>query len=131
MDKVIKSSDIVKIWVSHKDDEAINELSTKNHNFNDRAVREAVNKRLNELSYAEYVDYDQSRTLVDQLNDILKDETVLEVVVQDNTPNPSLDGANTLLRWNRNVNVRNLNNTSIYYLTSVRDKYYTEEVNNG
>lgn len=128
MDKVIKSSDIVKIWVSHKDDEAISELSAKKHNFNDRAVREAVNKRLNELSYAEYVAYDQSRTLVDQLNDILKDETVLEVVVQDNTPNPSLDGANTLLRWHRDVNVRNLNNTSIYYLTVVRGKYYAEEV---
>ena len=128
MDKVIKSSDIVKIWVSHKDDEAINELIAKKHNFNDRAVCEDVNKRLNELSYAECVDYDHSRSLVDQLNDILKDETVLEVVVRDDTPNPRLDGANTLLRWHRDVNVRNLNNTSIYYMTVVRGKYYTEEV---
>ena len=122
------SKQIVSIWVSHYDAKGWDELAKEEHDWNDKKVREAVYKRANELSWAEAIPYDHSRKLVDQLNEILKDETVIDVYVKDDTPNPNLDGANCLLWWRDIVNRRDLTDDGIYYLTINQNKAYAELV---
>lgn len=126
--KTYTSKQIVSIWVSHYDEKGRDELTKEEHDWNDKKVREVVYKRTNELSWAETIPYDHSRKLVDQLNEILKDETVIEVYVKDDTPNPNLDGANCLLWWRDIVNRRDLTDDGIYYLTINQNKAYAELV---
>ena len=126
--KTYTSQQIVNIWVSHYDAKGWDELAQEEHDWNDKKVREAVYKMTNELSWAETIPYDHSRKLVDQLNEILKDETVIEVYVKDDTPNPNLDGANCLLWWRAIVNRRDLTENGIYFLTINQNKAYVELV---
>lgn len=126
--KTYTSKQIVNIWVSHYDAKGWDELAKEEHDWNDKKVCEAVYKRTNELSWAETIPYDHSRKLVDQLNEILKDETVIEVYVKDDTPNPNLDGANCLLWWRVIVNRRDLTENGIYFLTINQNKAYVELV---
>lgn len=123
--KCVKSSELIKIWVSHMDEDAFSKAAEDFHEK--KITAEEAAKLLNEATRADYIPYDHSRTLLDQLNEILEDETVSEVVVRDNTPNPNLDGANTLLRWRKEVNVRKLNDKSIFYLAKQYNKSYQEE----
>lgn len=126
--KTYTSKQIVSIWVSHYDAKGWDELAKEEHDRNDKKVREAVYKRANELSWSETIPYDHNRKLVDQLNEILKDETVIDVYAKDDTPNPNLDGANCLLWWRDIVNRRDLTDDSIYYLTINQNKAYAELV---
>ena len=123
--KCVKSSDLTKIWVCHMDEAAFSKAA---EDFYKKKItaEESVNLQY-EASRADYIPYDHSRTLLDQLNEILEDETVSKVVVCDNTPNPNLDGANTLLRWRKEVNVRKLDDKSIFYLAEQYNKSYREE----
>lgn len=123
--KCVKSSDLTKIWVCHMDEAAFSKAA---EDFYKKKItaEESVNLQY-EASRADYIPYDHSQTLLDQLNEILEDETVSKVVVCDNTPNPNLDGANTLLRWRKEVNVRKLDDKSIFYLAEQYNKSYREE----
>lgn len=123
--KCVKSSNLTKIWVSHMDEDAFSKAAEDFHEK--KITAEEAAKLLNEASRADYIPYDHSRTLLDQLNEILEDETVSVVTVCDNTPNPKLDGANTLLRWRKAVNIRKLDDRSIFYLAEQYNNSYKEE----
>lgn len=124
--KVVKSSELTWIWVNHHDSEAIDKLYTSKHwNFDNRADLVEYNEQVNKLSYAEYIEYDHNRTLLEQLQEIIADPTVIEVSVRDNTPNPNLDGANTLLRWEACLHTRDLGERG---LMKLMDSTYVHRV---
>ena len=124
--KVVKSSELTWIWVSHHDSKAIDELYTSKHwNFDNRADLVEYNEQVDKLSYAEYIEYDHDCTLLEQLQKIVADPTVIEVSIRDNTPNPNLDGANTLLRWEACLHTRDLGERG---LMKLMDSTYVHRV---
>lgn len=94
----IKSSDMRTFWISHFDDELRKEMEDK------YAAKQITYEELcvaynNQISWDEHIDYDHSRTLKEQVNEIIADKTVKEIHLHDNRPNPKHDGANTAFYW--------------------------------
>lgn len=127
--KFVKSSDLTKFWVAHRDYEKEYELS-KRYLSHEISANE-YNIEVNKINYSEEIEYDHSKTLLEQLNEIIADPTVVVVSVKDNTPNPDLDGANTLLRWEDGLHARKLTSRGLMGLMDAsyitRPTTFTEE----
>lgn len=67
----------------------------------------------NDESHSNTVAYDQTKTLEEQLNAILADESVYEAFVHY----VRKDGTfGTLFRWDSQINVRKLNSHALFYM---------------
>ena len=120
--KFVKSSDLTKFWVAHRDYEKEQELSEQF--LSKKISANGYNVEMNKVNYS-------SKTLLEQLNEIIADPTVDIVSVKDNTPNPNLDGANTLLRWEGGLHARKLTSRGLMGLMDAayiaRPTTFTEE----
>lgn len=127
--KFVKSSDLTKFWVAHRDYEKEQELSEKF--LSNKISAKEYNVEMNKVNYSEEIEYDHSETLLEQLNEIIADPTVVVVSVKDNTSNPNLDGANTLLRWEDGLHTRKLTSRGLMGLMDAsyiaRPTTFTEE----
>lgn len=85
--KTVLSSQITEFWVAYRDES-------------------------NE-SHSKTIDYDHDKTMQEQINAILADESVYELLVHYKRA----DGTNaSLLRWDSQVNVRKLNSHALFYM---------------
>lgn len=85
--KTVLSSQITEFWVAYRDES-------------------------NE-SHSKTIDYDHGKTMQEQINAILADESVYELLVHYKRA----DGTNaSLLRWDSQVNVRKLNSHALFYI---------------
>lgn len=119
----IKSSDMRTFWVSHFNDKLRKEMEDK------YAAKQITYEELcvaynNQISWDEYIDYDHSRTLKEQVNEIIADKTVKEIHLHDNRPNPKHDGSNTAFYWLASSNNRELTDDDIQ-----RDIAWNAELN--
>lgn len=91
---------ITRLSIFYHDQEEIDRLNAQ-RKIDEISLEDYICLIHKQGDWEEEIKFDNSRSLIDQVNEIAKDPRVLEIFAKNETPNPNLDGANIVAHWYR------------------------------